>query len=765
MSARAIVLMAAAAAALSAQTARHTGKSGGDNPSPAPAITQSRSRARNSYIPNYPVLQPGQTPQLVIDPSVDQSQIDLPGWFNLVWPIVTQIAEPGPQTAAQYKLEYIGVGDDFGTVPCTGPTTFNAYPIPGYKELFTLSPYFDLTYELHHFIQPCSVFASSVNLELEPFEARSEAGESLVDRTLWRQSPSQYSFSTSLVYLDVLNNLYADAVGGGGAYGELDWPIESGGQIELLYSVFGGSLKPFDHAWNTANSQAEMLSNLDATGKTVNGVLPSTFLQYSLSTYAGGPQGGAYFSILPWGLPTTIYQTGFATRDGEGPVNPNAFIMAMVQRNPDDIFPINLAGTALWRITDSTGIVWHQDVSSSYPSSLPLFDTSSLPEGAYRVDGCVLKAGSTTACDPTINTETLYFLVSSDPSWWQDSLFLIGNGPDYFTLDASQEFTILDDGGAESTSRLPGLLVLQNPQRDVVVSFAGNPPRTFTPGDLSTVYLATRRDQPHLYTAGNAASANSSAIANIVPQVPGTDGVISPGSWVTLFTWGATQLDPYLPAGGALPTEGCADGRTRVDFQTPDGADHWAPIQYCSRGQINAQAPYELSGQTAATAYVVLGATRSNGVPVQIAPLDPAFFIGDWGTVTPAMYDVTAGTVVAAGAPVQRGDWISFYATGLGPTSNDPATAQLAAGSPLPQVVNPVNLLVGSALGEGSSPGLVALGGNPLSIPATWAGLDPGFVGLYQVNVQIPRSIAPGSYYVELSQGTAKGNIATLTIQ
>jgi uncharacterized protein (TIGR03437 family) len=200
-----------------------------------------------------------------------------------------------------------------------------------------------------------------------------------------------------------------------------------------------------------------------------------------------------------------------------------------------------------------------------------------------------------------------------------------------------------------------------------------------------------------------------------------------------------------------------------VDFQTPDGADHWAPVQYCSRGQINVQAPYELSGQTAATAYVVLGTTRSNGVPVQVAPLDPSFFISDWGTATPAMYDVTAGAVVAAGAPVHRGDWISFYATGLGPTSNDPATAQPAAG--LPQVVNPVNLLVSSGLVEGTFPVVVALSANPLSIPASWAGLAPGFVGLYQVNVQIPQSIAPGSYYVELSQGTAKGNIVTLTIE
>jgi len=760
-----MALAVAAAMGLSAQTARRTT----ENPKSAPLISHPRPRATAPPTDTAasPVLQPGQTPELVIDSSVDQSQINLPAWLNIVWPVVAQIAEPGPQTPAQYELRYNS--GEFATDTCTGPTWFGSYPSSGDIDAFEIVPYSGLTYELHHYIQPCLAFASAINLQLLPFEARSEAGMNLVYRSLWRQNPSLYYPITDIPFLDVRNNLNKDAVGGGGVYGELGWPTESGAQIELLYSVFGGSLKPFDHAWNAANSQADILSNLDAMGKTVNGVLPSTFLQYSLAYYANGPTGGAYLTIFtsrPLLTPSDL--------TGLGPVNPNFFAFPIVQRSGNNYAPPPLNGNVLWKITDAQGVVQVQGVSASELSGFALFETNGFAEGAYRVDACALETGSTTVCDATINTETTYIVVSHDSNWWQNSMFLIGNGPDYFTFDDGQAFTVLDDGGAESTSQLPGLLVLKNPQRDVVVSFAGNPPRSFTPADVSSVYLTTRRDQPYLYAAGNAASASglpqisqNAVVLHYAGAVSsaGADGIVSPGSWATLFTWGATQLDPYLPPGGALPPQGCADGRTRVDFQTPDGTEHWAPIQYCSRGQINVQVPYEVQGQRTATVYVVLGSTRSNGVQVQVTPLDPAFFITDWPTLTPAMYDWTAGAVVAAGAPVKRGDTISLYGTGLGPTTNDPSTAQPAAPSPVAETLTPINLVLGDSTALGTSPSGVVVTGNTFNIPASFAGLTPGFVGLYQVNVTIPQSIAPGTYFVELSQGTVTGNVASLTIQ
>jgi uncharacterized protein (TIGR03437 family) len=55
---------------------------------------------------------------------------------------------------------------------------------------------------------------------------------------------------------------------------------------------------------------------------------------------------------------------------------------------------------------------------------------------------------------------------------------------------------------------------------------------------------------------------------------------------------------------------------------------------------------------------------------------------------------------------------------------------------------------------------------NGIELPASFAGLAPGFIGLYQVNVSIPVSIAPGlGIPLMLNVGGRQSNSVLVSLQ
>jgi uncharacterized protein (TIGR03437 family) len=81
--------------------------------------------------------------------------------------------------------------------------------------------------------------------------------------------------------------------------------------------------------------------------------------------------------------------------------------------------------------------------------------------------------------------------------------------------------------------------------------------------------------------------------------------------------------------------------------------------------------------------------------------------------------------------------------------SNPPATGATA-------VADPVSSTVANAT--------VTIGGVPATV--NFAGLAPGFVGLYQVNALVPSSVSPGSAVsLVLIINGASSNIATIAVQ
>ena len=96
--------------------------------------------------------------------------------------------------------------------------------------------------------------------------------------------------------------------------------------------------------------------------------------------------------------------------------------------------------------------------------------------------------------------------------------------------------------------------------------------------------------------------------------------------------------------------------------------------------------------------------------------------------------------------PIHKGDHLIIYASGLGLTSPpvDPSSVSPS---------NPPAVLVAQPK--------VSLGG--VNCPVTFAGLTPGQIGIYQINVNVPQGVTQGlSVPLEVSQG---GNSSTVYVR
>ena len=203
---------------------------------------------------------------------------------------------------------------------------------------------------------------------------------------------------------------------------------------------------------------------------------------------------------------------------------------------------------------------------------------------------------------------------------------------------------------------------------------------------------------------------------------------LAPGSLVSLF-------------GSSLA--GSPPGGTTVQF---GGIS--APIIYASSSQLNLQVPWELQGQSSSPVTVTVNSVTSAPQSVAIGTADPGIFSlgapqGGQGAIVNL-----AGIVVDANSPAHAGDYLQIYANGLGPVSNTPQTGAEAVASPL-------SYLIANAT--------VTIGG--LQAPVSFAGLAPGFIGVYQVNVQVPQGIAAGDAVpLILAIGATVSNGVTISV-
>jgi len=220
--------------------------------------------------------------------------------------------------------------------------------------------------------------------------------------------------------------------------------------------------------------------------------------------------------------------------------------------------------------------------------------------------------------------------------------------------------------------------------------------------------------------------------------------ILAPGVMISIFgdQFAANNaLSDRLP----LPTEvSTGNLETAVEL---DGAA--LPIYYVSKGQINALVPYGISKGTGHL-IVTRGSAFSTDVPVVILSAAPGVFTRDQtGKGAGVIFGTTPKGINFTPAPAQpahAGDALTVYCAGLGELKT-PLTAGFPAPSdPAIETANKVT---------------ATLGGAPANVE--FAGLVPGFAGLYQVNVRVPTGVPTGDQ-VALVLTVAGQNSSPVTV-
>lgn len=211
----------------------------------------------------------------------------------------------------------------------------------------------------------------------------------------------------------------------------------------------------------------------------------------------------------------------------------------------------------------------------------------------------------------------------------------------------------------------------------------------------------------------------------------------SPGSIFSIF---GTRLASSAASSSSLPLPATL-GETRVEI---DGVA--APLYFVSPSQINAQAPAELSPGNRSVV-VRNGSSVSPAVSVSLLRASPGIFSRDSsGAGAGAILDAGTGAPVSAVQPALPGQFVSVFATGLGAVSPLVASGQPAPAAPVSRTTLAVSATV-------------------RGVPAIvdFAGLAPGFAGLYQVNVLVPE-LAPGLAEIILTVDGRASNTVTMEI-
>lgn len=227
--------------------------------------------------------------------------------------------------------------------------------------------------------------------------------------------------------------------------------------------------------------------------------------------------------------------------------------------------------------------------------------------------------------------------------------------------------------------------------------------------------------------------------AGIVNASDYSGGPFAPNSVLSIFgsnlSWDTAA---YSPQSSILPVE-------LAGVQV--GVDTWqAPLLYVSPAQINFLIPsYLVAGN--ATVRVIREGVAGPAVTIALVPSAPALFSTAAGFAIATHLDGSLLTDVAPGEP---GEFVVVYATGLGATNPNPLPGQAPAAAALIDSFNTLNV---SLNGATLAPALVP-----------YAGVTPGYAGLYQVNIQLPQA-ALADPVIRLSVGTQACASLKLAVQ
>jgi uncharacterized protein (TIGR03437 family) len=224
--------------------------------------------------------------------------------------------------------------------------------------------------------------------------------------------------------------------------------------------------------------------------------------------------------------------------------------------------------------------------------------------------------------------------------------------------------------------------------------------------------------------SGTGVFLNPEGVVNAASFAPFTAALV-PGEFISLY--GTGMAPSGVPAASTIPFPTKLGG-----VQVMIGGIA-APLDYVSPGLISAIVPYGI-GSGIVGIQVINNGTSSNTVTAYTGSTAPGVFtLNQDGLGYGAVQHNADYSLVTPSNPAQPGEYLIVYLSGLGAVS--PAVSDGAAGplSPLSWTTNTITAYIG---GQAVTP--------------TYFGLAPGFVGLYQLDVQVPTGLTAGDNFLEI---------------
>ncbi|MGB9458908.1 MAG: hypothetical protein WCB12_22885 [Bryobacteraceae bacterium] len=215
------------------------------------------------------------------------------------------------------------------------------------------------------------------------------------------------------------------------------------------------------------------------------------------------------------------------------------------------------------------------------------------------------------------------------------------------------------------------------------------------------------------------AQAPAYTAAGIVNASDYSPGPFAPSSVLSLFganlAWTTESVTPDNLAAGSLPNE-LAEVRLYVDSVEP------VPLLYVSPTQINFLVPSDqIPGDVTVT--VVRQGVCGPTVTVTLVDAAPALFVMNGGFAIAQDWN-TNYTLMTSDVPAHAGDIAVLYATGLGHTDPPWASGVVAQSAAYITAMTTLQVLLNGAAID--------------SHLVLYAGVTPGYSGLYQINFTIP---------------------------
>ncbi len=221
----------------------------------------------------------------------------------------------------------------------------------------------------------------------------------------------------------------------------------------------------------------------------------------------------------------------------------------------------------------------------------------------------------------------------------------------------------------------------------------------------------------------------------------------TPGEMVSLYgTFGV----PY-DVGQKLPIQTSLDG-VQVFV---NGIE--APVMLVSPNQVVTLIPWEIAGQSFATFQVAVNESKSNEVTVYVDYSAPGIFTLAESGIGPSAILHADYTLVDENSPAQPGEAVLLFMEGLG--SVTPTVLDGAAGPS--QTLSDANEYDDDEIEVFLDDGV----DQPASADLYFAGLAPGFAGLYQVNFAVPEDgLTNGDVYILLYTNEAISEMSTIAV-